>query len=161
MANEEAIKQELSERFPALAQTITIKRARRIFAETPYEKFAEIFDHLVKKMNFSSLCAITGQDEGDNLSFIYHLARTDGTLINLKTFVLKANPMLNSVINYFPTAVIYEREAVDLLGVQVAGLPEGANRYPLPDNWPKGVYPLRKDFNPDVLKELDAIKGVK
>jgi Ni,Fe-hydrogenase III component G len=29
----------------------------------------------------------------------------------------------------------------------VTGLPEGS-RYPLPDNWPEGQYPLRKDWKP-------------
>jgi Ni,Fe-hydrogenase III component G len=34
---------------------------------------------------------------------------------------------------------------VDLLGIKVNGLASG-HRYPLPDNWPKGEYPLRKDW---------------
>lgn len=159
MADEETIKQELEGKFEHLAPSLTIKRARRIFAETAYEKFPAVFDYLVVKMGFSSLCTITGQDEGENLSFIYHLARPDGTLLNLKTFVPKASPKLNSVVNYFPSAVIYEREAVDLLGAEVEGLPEDANRYPLPDNWPKGVYPLRKDFDPALLDQPDKCKG--
>ena len=45
----------------------------------------------------------------------------------------------------FPAAEIYERELIDLLGAKVAGLPEG-KRYPLPDDWPAGEYPLRKDW---------------
>jgi Ni,Fe-hydrogenase III component G len=36
---------------------------------------------------------------------------------------------------------------VDLLGIQVQGLPTG-NRYPLPDDWPANQYPLRKDWQP-------------
>ena len=45
---------------------------------------------------------------------------------------------------------------MDLLGIKVNGLAEG-QRYPLPEDWPKGDYPLRKDwkgnFTPD--KEVD------
>jgi Ni,Fe-hydrogenase III component G len=37
-----------------------------------------------------------------------------------------------------------------MLGVNVEGLPEG-KRYPLPDDWPDGQYPLRKDWNKKML----------
>ena len=35
--------------------------------------------------------------------------------------------------------------------MQVQGLPPG-NRYPLPDDWPQGQYPLRKDWNVSMLE---------
>jgi len=37
---------------------------------------------------------------------------------------------------------------MDLFGAKVEGLPEGP-RYPLPDDWPKNQFPLRKDWKPD------------
>ena len=39
-----------------------------------------------------------------------------------------------------------------MFGIKVEGLPEG-ERYPLPDGWPEGQYPLRKDWNKDMLKD--------
>ena len=59
--------------------------------------------------------------------------------------------MFKTVISYFPDAEIYEREVVDLFGVTIEGLPPG-NSYPLPDDWPKGQYPLRKDWKPELKK---------
>ena len=61
--------------------------------------------------------------------------------------VPKDEPVLQTVTGYFPAAELYEREMVDLLGMQVQGLPPGT-RYPLPDGWPAGQYPLRKDWKP-------------
>jgi membrane-bound hydrogenase subunit beta len=34
---------------------------------------------------------------------------------------------------------------MDLLGIQVEGIPPGRH-YPLPEGWPEGQYPLRKDW---------------
>ena len=151
MANEQAIQQELQEKFPYFDGKITISGERRIWAEVESSKFFEAFDYIVKKMKFSMLCIITGLDSGDNLEFIYHLSRYDGTMLNLKTFVPKTNPVHKTVtIDYFPGAELYERELVDCLGARIEGLPKG-NRYPLPDGWPEGQYPLRKDWTPDML----------
>jgi len=154
MANEDALKQKTSGKFEFLADKIRVQRERRIFAETPYERFFEVLEYLIKECHFENLCTITGLDEGENLSFIYHLAAADGTLFNLKTSVPKSNPQMKSVSSYFPSSVLYEREAVDLLGVRIEGLPEGEFRYPLPDDWPEGQHPLRKDFKPEGLDKV-------
>ena len=38
----------------------------------------------------------------------------------------------------------YERELEGLLGIRW----RAHRQYPLPDNWPAGVYPLRKSWKP-------------
>jgi len=53
--------------------------------------------------------------------------------------------VIKTITDIFPPADIYERELEDLLGAKVDGLGDG-KRYPLPDDWPKGEYPLRKDW---------------
>ena len=151
MANEERIVDQLKEQFPAASDTIRVQRDRRIWIDVPYSDFAGFFDYIVRNMNFTALSAITGLDEGDNLSVLYHIARRDGTLMNVKTSVPRSDPRLKSVMELFPAAVLYERELVDLLGFTVDGLPEG-NRYPLVDDWPKWQYPLRKDWSIEMLE---------
>ena len=147
MANETAIQEQLQQQFPYMKDKIRIARERRLFADVPVANLAEVFDHLVRRMDFSILCTITGLDLGASLGVIYHLARPSGEVFNLSTSVDKAAPTLQTVISYFPAAEAYERELVDLLGMQVQGLPPGT-RYPLNDDWPVGQYPLRKDWTP-------------
>lgn len=158
MLKEEKVQQELVNRFAYLENSLKVVRARRVSIEVSYNNFFEVFNYLVKQLNFSSLCAITGLDEGENLSFIYHLSCDCGILVNLKTGVSKVNPTIKTVIDYFPCAENYERELIDLLGARVEGLPSG-NRYPLTDDWPKDQYPLRKDWKKSSLdtdkKEAD------
>ncbi len=142
------VKESLLKRFPYLNDKVGIQRDRRIYAEVDYANFIEVFEYSIQKLNFTFLCTITGLDEGEKISFIYHLTTQDGIILNLKTAVPKADPKLKSIIGYFRGAEIYERELADLLGVKVEGLPEG-KRYPLPDDWPSDQYPLRKDWRPN------------
>jgi len=145
MNAEEAVKKGLEEKFPFLKDKVSVRRERRVFAEVPYGNFREVLEYALNEMEFSVLCTITGLDEGANLSFLYHLARPAGMTLNLKTSVPKESPVMKTVTDVFPNAEIYEREIADLLGAKVDGLPEG-KRYPLPDDWPRDEYPLRKDW---------------
>ena len=157
MAEEQDIQTQLTTRFAFLQDKVRVQRVRRLFADVPGESIREVFDYAVRQMGFSILCTITGMDLGPSLGVIYHLARENGIVLNIATSVPKEKPVLQTVISYFPAAEIYERELIDLLGMQVQGLPEGP-RYPLPDDWPAGQYPLRKDWKPEGL-EGTAQKG--
>jgi len=153
MAREEEMGQELIKNFDFLDGKIRVPRERRIFIDdVPVNKFEEVLEFLKNKIYFNMLCTITGLDDGNTLGIIYHLANKEGIVINIKIRVPKDKPKIKTIIEYFPSAEFYERELVDLFGIEVEGLPEGT-RYPLPDDWPDGQYPLRKDWKPDVLKK--------
>lgn len=145
MTKEEVIQNNLAAKFSFLADKMKIQRERRIFTELPAQNLREVIDYAMKNLGFMFLCTISGLDEGEKLSFMYHLTRQDGVILTLKISVPKDAGSIKSVIDYFGSADIYERELVDLFGAKVEGLPEG-RRYPLPDNWPAGQYPLRKDW---------------
>ena len=144
-AKEEKIQGDLTAKFSFLADKVRIQRERRIFSDVPAANLRDVLDYAIKNLEFKFLCTITGLDEGEDLSFIYHLIRQDGIVLNLKISVPKNNPVIKTITDYFKVAEIYEREVMDLLGAKVEGLPEG-KRYPLPDDWPEGEYPLRKDW---------------
>ncbi len=106
----------------------------------------EVLDYIVHNMRFERLSSLTGMDDGDMLTVMYHLAGYDGQILNVSTSVPKETPVLKTITAIFPTAELYERELIDLLGFEVEGLPEGANKYPLTDDWPKDEHPRRKDW---------------
>jgi Ni,Fe-hydrogenase III component G len=147
MTIEENITSELVGQFPFLDGKIRTQRARRLWVETDPDKFEAVFGRLFDQLSFKILCTITGQDEGGSFSIIYHLAKDDGTVLNLKVMIPKTSPKWKSIGDKFPGGIIYEREIADLLGVEFEGLPPGP-RYPLPDGWPEGQHPLRKDWPP-------------
>ena len=145
MSPEQKIETDLIKIFPILQGKVRIQRARRIFVDVPAERFAEVFAYLYRRGGFTILCTITGLDLGGTFGVLYHLAQEGGIVITVEIAVPKESPAIRTVTSTFPAADAYEREMVDLLGMQVQGLPPG-NRYPLPDDWPAGQYPLRKDW---------------
>ena len=147
MTEEQAVQAELESTFPALQGKTRVARVRRVFAEVPADQIGAVLDHAVARMGFTILCTITGLDLGETFGVIYHIARESGVVLNLEIRVPKAQPVVQSIIARFAAAELYEREMVDLLGIQVQGLPQG-KRYPLPDDWPAGQSPLRKDWKP-------------
>jgi membrane-bound hydrogenase subunit beta len=58
--------------------------------------------------------------------------------------VLKNNLKIPTITDLIPGAQTAEREIKEMLGVTVEGLPDLANIF-LPKDFPKDVYPLRKD----------------
>ena len=148
--SETEIKLNFEEKFPYLKDSIRVQRERRLWLEVPQEKFHEVFDFAVMTAGFSILGTITGLDDGADIGLLYHIARQDGTVLNLKTRIVKDKGAMRSITSYFPSAAVYEREIIDLLGAQFEGLPDGLS-YPLPDDWPKGEHPLRKDWDASVL----------
>lgn len=152
MALEEDVKQSLIRQFNLPEEAVRVPRSRRIFLDISQERFKEALDFAVKELKFTILLTITGLDEGDRFSIIYHLTQESGAILNIKTSISRDNPVLKTITPDFPNADIYERELADLFGIKVEGLPPG-NRYPLPDNWPENQYPLRKDWKQDVSEK--------
>jgi Ni,Fe-hydrogenase III component G len=107
------------------------------------------------------LAAITGLDdpeysmvESSNIKFpipdkgqvevLYHFC--EGPVITtLRVLLPYDHAELDSICDFLPSASLYERETMELLGVNFIGTPS-TDRLLLPDNWPDGVYPLRKAF---------------
>ena len=154
LSKETTIQEELTKRFDSLKDKVRVQRSRRLFAQVPAAEVPAVFDYAVKDLHFTILCTISGVDEGATLGLIYHLAQEGGIVLSLATSVPKDKPVLKSVASYFPAADAYEREVNDLLGFQIEGLPAG-NRYPLPDDWPAGQYPLRKEWKVEMLGPQD------
>jgi Ni,Fe-hydrogenase III component G len=145
---EEALRNQLTQKFGVLAEQVVIQRARRLWVTVPLTELHTILVYAKEMLGFDMLCTITGTDEGAELGYLYHLAHDNGILLTLMTTAPKEGLGPSTVTPYFPLAELYEREIIDLLGAKIQGLPEG-NRYPLPDGWPNGQYPLRKDWKPD------------
>ena len=146
MELEEKIVKTIVERFPSLEEHIKVQRRQRIIIDSLVRKnFEQVFAFLTQEAGFTTFHLIIGVDVGDDLGFVYILSNADNIILMLKQSAPKSNPVIESVCNTFPNALWHERELVDLFGAVVENLPPGPT-YPLPDGWPAGNYPLRKEW---------------
>lgn len=139
-------------RFPELAEAGEIHRVRSVFMEVPQPLLMQILRYAKLDLHFGQLCTITGLDAVDHFEVLYHISRDDGMVLSLKIKVDREHPSIESVLPIYNGATFYEREVEGMLGIPVEGLPPG-RQYPLPDNWPEGEYPLRKDWTADRLSQ--------
>ncbi|MEM3615107.1 MAG: NADH-quinone oxidoreductase subunit C [Candidatus Methanomethylicia archaeon] len=124
--------------------------SRSVFIGVETDVLHDVISYLKDKYGLKHIVAITGIDLGDSIELIYHLSPLDRrVLINVRVKVSRDDPHIKSIVSLIPGAILYEREVHDLLGVVFDGHPN-LERLILPDDWPEGVYPLRKDFKVEV-----------
>jgi Ni,Fe-hydrogenase III component G len=95
------------------------------------------------------LVAISGVDPGVEtgaLWVLYHFAE-DAAVATLRVVVPRVDPMVPTIRHIVALAGIYEQELTEILGVSINGADDNGRLF-LPDDWPDGVFPLRKDFEP-------------
>jgi len=98
----------------------------------------------------TGVTAITGLDLGANLGVYYHM-HSSKAFLTIKAEVPKENPKIQTIIDIHPGAAFHELEVADLLGVVFEGHPI-TGHFVLTENWPQGVYPLRKDVKANEIK---------
>ena len=104
MTKEENIKSELIKKFGFLEGKVTVRRQRRVFADVTPENFTKVFEYALRNLSFVILCGITGLDEGTTLGFIYHIAREDGIMLNIKVSIDRNNPIIKTITAFLPSA---------------------------------------------------------
>lgn len=121
-------------------------RPRRLFVRVKAEDYKEAIRRLVEEKGILHISTITGMDTGKEIEILTHLFG-QGVEVTVTTATSRDDPKMDSITDILPGATFYEREVYDLLGVKFEGHPN-LKRVLLPDDWPEGVYPLRKDFKP-------------
>ncbi len=81
-------------------------------------------------------------------------AQSGDAWIGIRSYLHPDDLVIESITKEHPGANWYERENRDLLGIVPIGHPD-PRRLVLPDDFPEGVYPLRKDYD---YKKKEYIK---
>ncbi len=136
-----------------------IPRARRIFIHVSKNAFKKAIRYLAQKTGFTHISTITGIDLGEEIETIYHLSLEGRIELSAKVRTTKDNPILPTITDIIPGAILYEREVHDLLGVRFEGHPD-LSPLVLPEGWPHDVYPLRKEWTIEKV-EKEFSKGGK
>ncbi len=123
---------------------LTNPDVRRIFLKVAVGNLIPVVTHLRDAHAYTHVSTISGVDKGDTFEILYHFANKTGNL-NLRTEIPRTDPHLTTITSVIPGAILYERELQDMFGIMIDGIPD-PRRLVLPDDWPDGQYPLRKDW---------------
>jgi len=142
----EAIKVEFGEQVEIIE-----KSAKRIFVYIDKKKIKNIIHFLFVDLG-ARFSTASGIDDPGYFEILYHMAfDKEGMFVTVKTQINKSDPEIDSITSIVPGAEWIEREIHELLGIKFKGHPN-LKRLLLADDWPEGVYPLRKEF-PQVRRE--------
>ena len=89
----------------------------------------------------------SGVDTFEGIEILYHFSHDpSGFVVSMRVLLKdKKDPHVDTITKVTKAAWWIEREIHEMLGVEFDGN-EDLRPLLLADDWPKGVYPLRKDF---------------
>lgn len=119
--------------------------ANRLDVRLPAEALVPAAQALLAA-DWGYLVTITGLDAGPEagtMETLYHFA-SGAAVLTLRVAFDRNQARVPSICGAIPYASPFEREAGEMFGITFEGTPDTAPLF-LPDDWPQGVYPLRKD----------------
>ena len=113
------------------------------------------------ELHYPHLSVISGCDLGDEIELTYHFYVYYGESnrehgVNFKVLLPKSDLTVDTLTGLIPGALTSEREKQEFFGITVNDIPD-SRRIFLPDDFPEGLYPWRKDetgIQEDMVKKL-------
>jgi Ni,Fe-hydrogenase III component G len=117
----------------------------RIFLPCESEKVYKVCQFLFDELGLRFVIS-TGVDAEHCFEVLHHFANDEsGCFVTVKAIIRdRETPELDSIAPLIPGAEWIEREMHDILGINFRNHPN-LRRLILNDDWPEGVYPLRKE----------------
>ncbi|WP_181685693.1 NADH-quinone oxidoreductase subunit C [Halorhabdus salina] len=106
----------------------------------------------LRDAGITHLITITGVDSDEQVDVLYHFLKygeydagdlSEGVELTLRAIVPDDDPTIGTITDQIPAAGLYERELMDMLGVEVTGHPN-PKKLLLPDDYDGGP-PLRAE----------------
>jgi membrane-bound hydrogenase subunit beta len=156
LAPEEIVTYFQTELGHALAASEITKRSEGLKTAESIQVWLTIDKAHIKKavralidLHYPHLTVISGCDLGENVEltyhfFIYYGRGRDEYGVFLKFLLPKSDLTIDTITGMVPGALTSEREKQEFFGIQVIDIPDGRRMF-LPDDFPEGLYPWRKD----------------
>ncbi|MCD6412594.1 MAG: NADH-quinone oxidoreductase subunit C [Elusimicrobia bacterium] len=129
------------------------KNPKRHYIEIKKDDLRETTEFLFRKLGLR-FCIATGIDNIKNMEVIYHFSDDKtGVIYSFRVFTERDGGEIPTISDIIKGAKWIEREIHELLGINFPGN-EDLSRLLLDPSWPKGVFPLRKDYEYGRKEEL-------
>ncbi len=139
--------EQFKERFGPLIQRADLPSDSRLFVFIDPSAVKFVCQHIFRELDARYVTTIGADDRPFSGKFLVtHNFAFDAhhLLCSVLTYLPADNPKIDSICGMVPAASWAEREMRDLIGIESVGH-RYMKRLVLPDGWPEGVYPLRKD----------------
>ncbi len=148
---EDGLIKTIKDNFPADIKDATTARRSRVNVTVAPEKIADVAVFLRDKLGFDHPSGVSAVDYNRESRFeiVYHLSSVQNQnlrdiVINLKESVPRNSPRATSLVKIWPGVENYERESMEMFGLQFDGHPRPEKLF-LNDNW-DGPPPMRKEI---------------
>ena len=143
--NREEILTSIKKEFKEDIIDIFEKTEKRIYVEIKPESIKKVASFVFKNLG-ARFSIASGVDGRTNMEILYHFVFEEiNIVISLRVKLDKDKLEIDSIAPLFEGANWIEREINEMLGIKFKGHPD-MRKLLLPDEWPKGVYPLRRDY---------------
>ena len=139
----------LKERFGDKAIDIVAQRNRRVWITIPVGGLRPVMKFLHKNLKSAHCSTLSARDGRDHYEVLYFMSGFGKGLPNVnvtvRVLVGHDRPKVPTITPIYPGAELYERELMELFGIEIVGHPDPRHLV-LSEDWPDGNYPLRKDW---------------
>jgi len=109
----------------------------------------DITKHLMTLQKYPHFAVSSGYDTEKTIDIIYHFSiyygkRGEEISLNFTVSLPKSKPEIDTICDLIPGALIAEQEKQEMLGIKVKNIPQDRRSF-ISDDFPKDVYPWRKD----------------
>ena len=142
---DEALKN-ITDKFGSRILKVSRRSSKRAYMDIYPKDIVDIVRYIFRDMAFRFNIA-SAVDDFDGLEILYHFSYdAAGFVISVRALLKDKNdPHIDTITEVTRSAWWIEREIHELFGIEFDGNPD-LRPLLLPDDWPAGVYPLRKNF---------------
>jgi len=142
---DEALKS-IADHFGSRILKVSKRSAKRAYVDIYPKDVVDVVRYIFKEMAFRFNIA-SAVDDFDGLEILYHFSYdASGIVISVRALLKdKEDPHIDTITEITRSAWWIEREIHELFGIEFDGNHD-LRPLLLPDDWPSGVYPLRKNF---------------
>ena len=140
---QEAALNKLTEDLGPKLKKVFRKSKRRVYLDVEPDNLLDVARYIFS-IDGVRFAIATGIDTPAGFEVLYHFDfDKNDMIVSVRVLADRDNPTLPSVATISKAVNWIEREMHDLLGIDFEGHPD-MRRLLLPDDWPEGVYPMRR-----------------
>ena len=143
----------ITERFTPVIQRTDVPEDGRLFLYVEPQALREMCRYIFRDLDARYVVGIGLDDRPVSGKFLVahdFAFDREQVLCSVMTYLAGSAPRVDSISDVVPAANWSEREFRDLVGIEPVGHPY-PKRLILPDGWPDGIHPLRRDYPWDAV----------